>query len=426
MADTEPFFSIVIFTKNRSQVVGYAIESVLRQTFPEYELIICDNDDPDSDATMSVVKKYDDPRIRYHRTEGSLSMPDNWEHGLSMARGRYVMSLTDRLVLKSYALDTIKKAIERHEADVYVLGYESLYDWLTVNYSSHVCKMRDHRVVSSAYLFDLFLHRPFSEYGDYLPKGFNSCCSNAVLQDIRNSPIGRVCPPVNPDHTLAFLTLAHRSRIVIMNEPLFVSWSPKLSNGVSLARGSSTGKRFLCDLGMTEADLSSEVPIKALGLHNSACNDLLRLKRMLPDLFHGVDLDMFSYFVVCRQEIDFWYAKNDPLYAQQMEAWNEAIAKQPDPLVKKIKSCVESGYPGFKERGSIPRKIMWKVAVRLRRLGRPGALVENTLASILITLLRRPKFVNVLDALTWIEAQEKQSNIAHGAHPMSPGPRIPV
>src|SRR5688500_2786357 len=83
-----PRFSIVIFTKNRSDLIGFALESVLNQTFPDFEVIIADNDD--TDATAKVLSTYQDSRIRYLRT-GSLSMIDNWEAGVSLACGEYVL-----------------------------------------------------------------------------------------------------------------------------------------------------------------------------------------------------------------------------------------------------------------------------------------------------------------------------------------------
>lgn len=54
-----PLISILIPTKNRSFLVGYAIKSVLIQTFTNFELIVIDNDD-NPEATKKVVTSYDD------------------------------------------------------------------------------------------------------------------------------------------------------------------------------------------------------------------------------------------------------------------------------------------------------------------------------------------------------------------------------
>jgi len=57
-------FSIILPTYNRANLVGRAIESVLRQTYPNWELIIID--DGSTDNTKEVLKKFQkrDDRIK--------------------------------------------------------------------------------------------------------------------------------------------------------------------------------------------------------------------------------------------------------------------------------------------------------------------------------------------------------------------------
>ena len=104
-----PFFSVLIPTKNRSHLVGQAIESVLFQKYRDFEIIVSDNDDSDI-LTRTVVKKFDDQKIKYFRTQGNLSMHDNWEFALSKAVGEYVMVLEDKQILYLDALEKIYDA----------------------------------------------------------------------------------------------------------------------------------------------------------------------------------------------------------------------------------------------------------------------------------------------------------------------------
>ena len=61
----KPFFSIIIPTYNRANLISISIESVLKQTFTDFELIIVD--DGSTDNTSEVVGNYTDNRIFYYK-----------------------------------------------------------------------------------------------------------------------------------------------------------------------------------------------------------------------------------------------------------------------------------------------------------------------------------------------------------------------
>jgi glycosyltransferase involved in cell wall biosynthesis len=91
MADR--LYSIVIPTRERADVLHFAIGTVLGLTRPNYELIVMDN--CGSEETRRVVEAFASPRIRYFRSAERLSMADNWERGLDQATGDYVTFLGD-------------------------------------------------------------------------------------------------------------------------------------------------------------------------------------------------------------------------------------------------------------------------------------------------------------------------------------------
>jgi glycosyltransferase involved in cell wall biosynthesis len=71
--------------------IAAAIDSVLAQTFEDFELLIVDDDSPDE--TARVVARYADPRIRFFRNERNLGAQGNWNRCLQLARGRYLKLL---------------------------------------------------------------------------------------------------------------------------------------------------------------------------------------------------------------------------------------------------------------------------------------------------------------------------------------------
>lgn len=83
-------FSIIIPTYNRAGFISKAIESVLVQTYTDWELIIVD--DGSTDNTKDVVSRYKDDRIRYiYQQNAERSAARN--NGINYATGDYVCFL---------------------------------------------------------------------------------------------------------------------------------------------------------------------------------------------------------------------------------------------------------------------------------------------------------------------------------------------
>ena len=80
-----PLVSIILATYNRAHILGRAIDSVLRQTYPNFELIIID--DGSTDNTSSVLQKYSDPRIRIFKHEFNMGVTAAKNSGLRQIRG---------------------------------------------------------------------------------------------------------------------------------------------------------------------------------------------------------------------------------------------------------------------------------------------------------------------------------------------------
>jgi glycosyltransferase involved in cell wall biosynthesis len=112
-----PVVSVVVATYNRSNVLRYAIESVLGQTYPDWELLVVD--DASTDDTQAVVEGFDDPRICYvglGANFGDQSGPNN--AGTLLARGRYLAFLNhDDLWLRDH-LEVGVGVLEARGADL--------------------------------------------------------------------------------------------------------------------------------------------------------------------------------------------------------------------------------------------------------------------------------------------------------------------
>lgn len=88
-----PKVSVIISTYNRANLLPRAVNSVLSQTYDDYEVIIVD--DASSDDTQKVVAVLNDPRIRSLRHDRNLGHSASINTGISHAKGEYIAFLDD-------------------------------------------------------------------------------------------------------------------------------------------------------------------------------------------------------------------------------------------------------------------------------------------------------------------------------------------
>jgi len=82
--------SICLPVYNGQRYLRAAVESLLSQTFSDFELVICDN--ASADATESICRELAarDSRIRYYRNARNLGAAPNFNRAADLARGQYV------------------------------------------------------------------------------------------------------------------------------------------------------------------------------------------------------------------------------------------------------------------------------------------------------------------------------------------------
>ena len=91
MHKQEIFFSIIIPTYNRAYCISDAVQSVLNQTFDNFELIIVD--DASTDITFEIIENINDHRIKYVRNEANKGQSASLNVGAAIAKGRYLAFL---------------------------------------------------------------------------------------------------------------------------------------------------------------------------------------------------------------------------------------------------------------------------------------------------------------------------------------------
>jgi glycosyltransferase involved in cell wall biosynthesis len=98
-----PLVSIGLPVYNGEDFIKDTLDSILQQTFDNFELIISDN--ASTDATEEICKSYilKDDRIKYHRNKKNLGAAKNYNQLVDMAKGKYFKwAAADDLIAPEY------------------------------------------------------------------------------------------------------------------------------------------------------------------------------------------------------------------------------------------------------------------------------------------------------------------------------------
>ena len=87
----KPLISVCIPVYNGEGFLETAINSVLGQSFTDFELIIVDNNSTDN--TVNIVKKYNDHRINLYKNDSNIGLIPNWNRAIEFANGEYIKIL---------------------------------------------------------------------------------------------------------------------------------------------------------------------------------------------------------------------------------------------------------------------------------------------------------------------------------------------
>lgn len=105
-----PKVTIATITYNSSKFVAQAIESVLAQSFTDFEYLI--SDDCSTDNTWDIIQTYKDPRIRAWRNEPNLGEYPNRNKTLNEAKGKYIIWIDGDDIFYPHGLEFMVKMLD--------------------------------------------------------------------------------------------------------------------------------------------------------------------------------------------------------------------------------------------------------------------------------------------------------------------------
>ncbi len=115
-----PLFSFIM-PAYKAEFIKESVDSILRQTFQDFELIVVDDCSPE--PVGEIIKNYTDKRLTYYRNEYNLGGKDlvaQWNKCLEYAKGEWVILATDDDTYAPTFLEIFLRQHEEHpEADLF-------------------------------------------------------------------------------------------------------------------------------------------------------------------------------------------------------------------------------------------------------------------------------------------------------------------
>jgi len=119
----QPLVSVIMPTYNHAKFIGKAIDSVLSQTYKNFELIIIDN--YSEDDTEKIVASYEDDRITYLKFRNNGIIAASRNHGIKHSHGDYIAFLDSDDIWYPEKLSLVKSIFKRY-SDVDIVHHSEM------------------------------------------------------------------------------------------------------------------------------------------------------------------------------------------------------------------------------------------------------------------------------------------------------------
>ena len=126
--------SVIVPTYNRKQLLKNALNSILNQTYSNYEIIIID--DCSTDGTGDYVSALDNNRIKYHRNDQTLYAAESRNRGIINSSGDLVAFLDDDDEWYNEKLEKQVALFNKPEVGIVYSSIELFFENNNISYNS--------------------------------------------------------------------------------------------------------------------------------------------------------------------------------------------------------------------------------------------------------------------------------------------------
>ncbi len=161
MTIKSPLVSVIIPTYNRAWCIGRAINSVLNQTYQNFEIVI--TDDGSNDNTHEVIEAFADPRIKYYKFLNNKGVIEARHNCILNSKGEWILLIDSDDEINNNCLETFLNEINTLNDKNVRVFFADLIDSST------------HKTTGNRYLFERKNPLAYEDIicgkflGDYLP-----------------------------------------------------------------------------------------------------------------------------------------------------------------------------------------------------------------------------------------------------------------
>lgn len=186
---TPPLVSVCMPAYNAERWIGAAIESVLEQSFGDFELVISNN--ASTDATEEIARAYADPRIRIVGTKKLIGAVSNHSRSVALSTGTFVKFLhADDKLLPTCLEEMVGLALEDPAVGLVFAAREVLLEdpgeddlvWARVHGRLHHRFKTLERINEGQFLFRQMLDEGFD--GNWIGEPTAVLASRSCLEDV--------------------------------------------------------------------------------------------------------------------------------------------------------------------------------------------------------------------------------------------------
>lgn len=173
----EPFFSVIMAVYNGAEFLHYSIQSVINQTYENFEFIIVD--DGSTDNSLESIKEFKDERIRvFSKINGGSA--SGYNLGISKSTGEYIYIIDHDDFIETNFLECIYRILNNNYNDLVITNMEGVKEFNPNHLDTSIFKAVE-RTFDDNFTFLKFYFNNVSSLGlNYSNKVFRSSIMKSV------------------------------------------------------------------------------------------------------------------------------------------------------------------------------------------------------------------------------------------------------